>query len=155
TVQNIMVLRFGNGIFEPVWNRRYVDNVQITVAETLGIEGREDYYDQAGAMRDMIQNHMMQLLTLVAMEPPANFDADAVRDEKVKVLRAIPPLQESEIAADTVRGQYGSGVIDGQPVPGYRQEKGVPPDSRTETFVALKLQIENWRWAGVPFYLRH
>jgi glucose-6-phosphate 1-dehydrogenase len=155
TVQNIMVLRFANGIFEPIWNRRYVENIQITVAEKLGIEDREDYYEQAGAMRDMIQNHMMQLLTLVAMEPPVNFDADAVRDEKVKVLRAILPIPESEVAAETVRGQYGPGMIDGQPVLGYCEEKGVPSSSRTETFVALKLQMENWRWAGVPFYLRH
>lgn len=155
TVQNIMVLRFANGIFEPIWNRRYIDNVQLTVAESIGVDGRGDYYEEAGAMRDMIQNHMMQLLTLVAMEPPANFDANAVRDEKVKVLRSIPPLQEYEINADTVRAQYGPGLISGVSVPGYRQEKGVNPQSRTETFVALKLAIDNWRWAGVPFYLRH
>lgn len=155
TVQNIMVLRFANGIFEPIWNRRYIDNVQLTVAESIGVDGRGDYYEEAGAMRDMIQNHMMQLLTLVAMEPPANFDANAVRDEKVKVLRSIPPLQDYEINADTVRAQYGPGLIGGVPVTGYRQEKGVNPQSRTETFVALKLAIDNWRWAGVPFYLRH
>ncbi|MGZ3678555.1 MAG: glucose-6-phosphate dehydrogenase [Ktedonobacterales bacterium] len=155
TVQNIMVLRFANGIFEPIWNRRYIDNVQLTVAESIGVDGRGDYYEEAGAMRDMIQNHMMQLLTLVGMEPPANFDANAVRDEKVKVLRSIPPMQENEIAADTVRAQYGPGLLAGVPVPGYRQEKGVDPQSRTETFVAIKLAIDNWRWAGVPFYLRH
>ena len=155
TVQNIMVLRFANGIFEPIWNRRYIDNVQLTVAESIGVDSRGDYYEEAGAMRDMIQNHMMQLLTLVAMEPPANFDADAVRDEKVKVLRSIPPLQDNEIAADTVRAQYAPGLISGAPVPAYREEKGVDPRSRTETFVAIKLAIDNWRWAGVPFYLRH
>jgi glucose-6-phosphate 1-dehydrogenase len=154
TVQNIMVLRFGNGIFEPIWNRRYVDNVQITVAENIGVEGRGDYYEEAGAMRDMVQNHMMQLMTLVAMEPPVNFGADAVRDEKVKVLKAVPPLVDGEIIADTVRGQYGQGILGGEPVVGYRQEKGVAPTSRTETYVALKLLVENWRWAGVPFYLR-
>jgi glucose-6-phosphate 1-dehydrogenase len=154
TVQNIMVLRFGNGIFEPIWNRRYVDNIQITVAENIGVEGRGDYYEEAGAMRDMVQNHMMQLLTLVAMEPPVNFGADAVRDEKVKVLKAIPPLMDGEIVADTVRGQYGQGMIGGERVAGYCQEKGVVPNSRTETYVALKLLVENWRWAGVPFYLR-
>jgi glucose-6-phosphate 1-dehydrogenase len=154
TVQNIMVLRFGNGIFEPIWNRRYVDNVQITVAENIGVEGRGDYYEEAGALRDMMQNHMMQLLTLVAMEPPINFGADAVRDEKVKVLKAIPPLLDTEIAADTVRGQYGPGMLGGEPVRGYREEARVAPDSRTETYVALKLMVENWRWAGVPFYLR-
>ncbi len=154
TVQNIMVLRFGNGIFEPIWNRQYIDHVQITVAESIGIEGRADYYEQAGAIRDMVQNHMMQLLSLTAMEPPNTFGADAVRDEKVKALRAITPLVDSEIALDTVRGQYGPGIVAGDPVPGYRQEKGVSPTSRTETFVALKLSIENWRWAGVPFYLR-
>ena len=154
TVQNIMVLRFGNGIFEPIWNRRYIDHVQITVAESIGIEGRADYYDQAGAIRDMVQNHIMQLLTLTAMEPPVNFGADAVRDEKVKALRAIPPLVESEISSDTVRGQYGPGLVGGETVPGYCQEPGVASDSQTETFVAAKLLIENWRWAGVPFYLR-
>src|SRR5215469_36009 len=149
TVQNIMVLRFGNGIFEPIWNRRYVDNVQITVAESLGIDTRGEYYEEAGAMRDMVQ-----LLTLVAMEPPTNFGANAVRDEKVKVLKAVPPLAEAEIAADTVRGQYGSGMVGGEVVRAFRDEPGVSPSSRTETFVALKLSVENWRWAGVPFYLR-
>jgi glucose-6-phosphate 1-dehydrogenase len=155
TVQNILVLRFGNGIFEPIWNRRYVDNVQITVAESIGLDSRGDYYEEAGAMRDMIQNHMMQLLTLVAMEPPVNFGPNAVRDEKVKVLRAIPSLIDGEIAADTVRGQYGPGLVAGEQVRGYRQEPGVDPNSKTETYVALKLLVENWRWAGVPFYLRH
>ncbi len=154
TVQNIMVLRFGNGIFEPIWNRRYVDNVQITVAESLGVEGRGEYYDSAGAIRDMIQNHMMQLLTLTAMEPPNNFEADAVRDEKVKVLRAIPPLHDREIAIDTVRGQYGRGFVGPELVPAYCDEEEVKKDSHTETYVAVKLLIENWRWAGVPFYLR-
>ena len=154
TVQNIMVLRFGNGIFEPIWNRRYVDNVQITVAENIGIDTRGEYYEEAGAMRDMVQNHMMQLLTLVAMEPPANFGANAVRDEKVKVLKSIPPLAETEIAADTVRGQYGPGMVGGEVVRAYRDEPGVSSNSRTETFIALKLSVENWRWAGVPFYLR-
>ena len=154
TVQNILVMRFGNGIYEPIWNRRYIEHVQITAAEALGLEGRAGYYDEAGALRDMIQNHMMQLLTLVAMEPPAAFMADAVRDEKVKVLRSIVPFQESEIAHDVVRGQYGSGWQGGAHVLGYCEEPGVAPDSRTETFVALKLLIENWRWAGVPFYLR-
>ena len=154
TVQNIMVLRFGNGIFEPIWNRRYVDNVQITVAEHIGVENRGDYYEEAGALRDMMQNHMMQLLTLVAMEPPVNFGADSVRDEKVKVLRAIPPLSDSELAHDTVRGQYGPGMVGGELVKGYKQEPHVSQASKTDTFVALKLIIENWRWAGVPFYLR-
>jgi glucose-6-phosphate 1-dehydrogenase len=149
-----MVMRFGNGIFEPIWNRRYIDHVQITVAESIGIEGRADYYEQAGAIRDMVQNHMMQLLTLTAMEPPVTFGADSVRDEKVKVLRAIPPLMEAEISTDTVRGQYGSGLVGGEQVPSYCEEPGVDPHSQTSTFVAAKLLIENWRWAGVPFYLR-
>jgi glucose-6-phosphate 1-dehydrogenase len=154
TVQNILVMRFGNGIYEPIWNRRYIDHVQITAAESVGVEGRAGYYDEAGALRDMIQNHMMQLLTLVAMEPPAAFLADAVRDEKVKVLRSIAPQADAEIAHNVVRGQYGAGWQGGVHVTSYREEPGVKPGSPTETFVALKLELENWRWAGVPFYLR-
>lgn len=150
TVQNILIFRFANGIFEPIWNRRHIDHVQITVAETIGVEDRGGYYDTSGALRDMIQNHLMQLLCLVAMEPPAVYDADAVRDEKVKVLRTIRPLSVN----DTVRGQYGPGSANGRPVQGYQEEKGVSPTSQTETYVALKLFIDNWRWAGVPFYLR-
>lgn len=154
TVQNLLVFRFANGIFEPIWNRRYVDHVQITVAESLGVEDRGGYYDRAGALRDMIQNHLTQLLTLTAMEPPVAYDADAVRDEKVKVLRAIRPIAPAEAEKFTVRGQYGPGSVSGRPVRGYRNERGVAPDSQTETYVALKLFVENWRWAGVPFYLR-
>ncbi len=154
TVQNIMVFRFSNGIFEPIWNRRYIDNVQITVAEQVGVEGRAGYYETAGALRDMVQNHMLQLLTLTAMEPPVGFEANAVRDEKVKVLHAIPTLDEVEVRRNTVRAQYGPGLINGQLVPGYTQEPKVDPNSTTETYVALKLEIDNWRWAGVPFYLR-
>jgi glucose-6-phosphate 1-dehydrogenase len=154
TVQNILVFRLSNGIFEPIWNRRYVDNVQITVAESIGVEGRGGYYEEAGALRDMVQNHMLQLVSLVAMEPPVAFEADAVRDEKVKVLRAIRPLEAAELSEETVRGQYASGWIDGQPVPGYREEPGVSPDSRTETYVAMRMLVDNWRWADVPFYLR-
>lgn len=154
TVQNVYVLRFANGIFEPIWNRRYIDHVQITVAESIGIEGRGEYYDNAGAIRDIIQNHMLQLIALTAMEPPATFEPNAVRDEKAKVLRAIRPPQPDLIAQTALRAQYVAGVVDGQPVPAYRNEEEVKPDSMTDTYVALKLEIENWRWAGVPFYVR-
>jgi glucose-6-phosphate 1-dehydrogenase len=154
TVQNIMVFRFVNGVFEPIWNRTYVDHVQLMVAETVGVEDRGNYYETAGVLRDMIQNHMFQLLSLVAMEPPISFAADAVRDEKVKVLQAIRPMTPEDILDRTVRGQYGDGVIAGQPVPAYRREPKVSPTSSTETYAALKLYVENWRWAGVPFYLR-
>jgi glucose-6-phosphate 1-dehydrogenase len=154
TVQNIMVFRFVNGLFEPIWNRTYVDHVQLMVAEAVGVEDRGNYYETAGVLRDMIQNHMFQLLSLVAMEPPISFAADAVRNEKVKVLQAIRPMSSEEILDRTVRGQYGDGVIAGQPVPGYRREPKVSPTSTTETYAALKLFVENWRWAGVPFYLR-
>ena len=154
TVQNILALRFANGIFEPIWNRRYIDHVQISVAETVGVEQRGGYYDTAGALRDMVPNHIMQLITLTAMEPPISFDANAVRDEQAKILHAIQPFSTEDVLSKTVRGQYGEGTMDGERVPAYRSEDGVPPDSRTETFVAMKLLIDNWRWAGVPFYLR-
>ena len=155
TVQNILVLRFANEIFEPLWNAKYVDHVQITVAESLGMEGRGGYYDHSGAMRDMVQNHMMQLVSLVAMEPPTALEAEVIRDEKVKVLRAIRPIKPEDVAKVALRGQYITGSIAGKNVDGYRSEKNVAPDSRTETFVAMKLFVDNWRWSGVPFYLRH
>ena len=154
TVQNIMVFRFDNAIFEPIWNRRYIDHVQITNAETVGVEQRGGYFDTAGTLRDMVPNHIMQLLSLIAMEPPVSFQADAVRDEQAKVLHAIQPLDSEDVLQRSVRGQYGEGDSGGEKVPGYRTEPGVSPESRTETFVALKLNIDNWRWAGVPFYLR-
>ena len=154
TVQNLMVFRFGNGMFEPIWNRNYIDHVQITVAEELGVEGRGPYYDTAGAMRDMVPNHIAQLVSLVGMEPPISFNADAVRDEQVKLLNSIEPLSPEEVLTSAVRGEYGPGEIDGKKVPGYRQEEKVPPESNTETFVALRLMVDNWRWAGVPFYAR-
>lgn len=152
TVQNILVFRFSNGIFEPIWNRRYVDHVQITVAENLGVENRGSYYDHAGVVRDIIQNHMLQLVALTAMEPPAEFTADAVRNEKVKILTAM--RVDTSRGDGTIRGQYGPGRIEQELVQGYTQEEGVPPDSSTETYLAMKLLIDNWRWAGVPFYVR-
>jgi glucose-6-phosphate 1-dehydrogenase len=150
TVQNLLVFRFANGIFEPVWKRNYIDHVQITVAETLGVEGRGPFYEKAGALRDVVQNHMMELLALVALEPPSSFEAESVRREKLKVWQAIPPIP----ILNSVRGQYGPGIVAGEHVVGYRDEERVNPESGTETFAALRLEIENWRWAGVPFYLR-
>lgn len=154
TVQNILAFRFANGIFEPIWNRRYVDHVQITVGEQIGVEGRGSYYERSGALRDMVPNHIFQLVTLTAMEPPTSFEADAVRDEQVKILRAMVPFSRESVSLDAVRGQYSDGSVDGEPVPAYRDEPGVDPGSDTPTYVAMKLMIDDWRWAGVPFYIR-
>jgi glucose-6-phosphate 1-dehydrogenase len=154
TVQNIMAFRFANTMFEPVWNRNFIDHVQITAAEDIGIGTRAEYYDNAGALRDLIQNHMLELLANVCMEPPTSFDADKVRDEKVKVLEAITPPRVEDVPHMAVRGQYAAGVVGGESAPGYLEEEGVPPDSRTETYAALRLEVLDWRWAGVPFYLR-
>jgi glucose-6-phosphate 1-dehydrogenase len=154
TVRNLLVFRFGNGIFEPIWNRRHIDHVQITVAESIGIEARGAFYEETGASRDFLQNHLLQLLSLVAMEPPATFDADALRDEKVKVIRAVAEMTPDQVRRDVVRGQYGPGWVSAKPVPGYRGEPNVNPDSETETFIAARLTIDDWRWSGIPFYLR-
>ncbi len=154
SVQNLSALRFGNVLFEPLWRRESIANIQITIAETLGVGTRGAFYDETGALRDMIQNHALQLLTMVAMEPPSRNDADAIRDEKLKVLRSLKPFTEQSVRRDVVRGQYRRGTARGEPVAGYAEESRVPPDSRTETFVALRTEVENWRWAGVPFYLR-
>ena len=154
TVQNILVFRFGNSMFEPVWNRNYIDYVEIMAAETVGVEGRAGFYEETGALRDMVANHMLQLLALTAMEPPIEFEADSVRGQKVQVLRSIRPMTVQEVAKRTVRGQYGPGQIGGQRVPGYREEPEVKKDSSTETYAAVELYVDNWRWAGVPFYIR-
>ncbi|ODV05278.1 MAG: glucose-6-phosphate dehydrogenase [Rubrivivax sp. SCN 70-15] len=153
-VQNLMALRFGNALFEPLWRRESIANIQITLAEGLGVGTRGDFYDKTGALRDMIQNHALQLLTMIAMEPPSTNDADAIRDEKLKVLKSLRPFTPERVARDVVRGQYRAGTVDGRAVPGYLEEAKVPPDSRCETFVALRTEVQNWRWAGVPFYLR-
>lgn len=154
TVQNIMVLRFGNGIFEPLWNSRHVDHIQITVAESLGVGTRGNYYEKSGTLRDMVQNHIFQLMCLLTMEPPADLSPDSIRNEKVKVLKSLKPITHKEVEDYTVRGQYTRGFVDNKEMPGYKEEQGVAPDSRTETFVALKVFIDNWRWAGVPIYIR-
>ncbi|KKJ07050.1 glucose-6-phosphate dehydrogenase [Burkholderia gladioli] len=153
-VQNLLALRFGNALFEPLWRREWVESIQITIAEELGVEARGDFYDNTGALRDMVQNHLLQLLSIIAMEPPHSMDSDSVRDEKLRVLRALKPIDPRDISKVAVRGQYHAGTIKGNPVPGYATEPGVKPDSNTETYVALKVEIENWRWAGVPFFLR-
>lgn len=154
TVQNLMVVRFGNSLFEPIWNHKYIDHVQITVSEAEGVGTRASYYEEAGALRDMIQNHLLQLLCLVAMEPPYSLDPDVVRNAKMEVLRSLRPIRGDDVDRSTVRGQYSEGIAHGQRVPGYRREAGVNPDSTTETYVAVKCVVENWRWSGVPFYLR-
>ena len=154
TVQNILVTRFANGIFEPLWNRNYIDHVEITSAESIGIEGRAGYFDSTGSLKDMVQNHLLQLLGYIAMEPPAVFDAKSIRDESLKVIQSLRPYEESDVEKMVIRGQYTTSVINGEIVDGYREEEGVPIDSRTETFVALKTYIDNWRWGGVPFYIR-
>lgn len=153
-VQNLMALRFGNALFEPLWRRESIANIQITLAESLGVGTRGDYYDNTGALRDMVQNHALQLLTMIAMEPPSTADADAIRDEKLKVLKSLKPFTPESVARDVVRGQYKAGTVEGKPVPGYLDEVKVPKGSRCETFVALRTEVQNWRWAGVPFYLR-
>jgi glucose-6-phosphate 1-dehydrogenase len=154
TVQNILVFRFGNSLFEPVWNRNYIDYVEITAAETVGVEGRAGFYEETGALRDMVANHLLQLLALTAMEPPIAFEADSVREQKVQVLRSIRPMTVDEVAKRTVRGQYGPGEVDGHRVPGYRQEPDVAGNSVTETYAAVEFYVDNWRWAGVPFFIR-
>lgn len=154
TVQNLMALRFGNSMFEPLWRREHIRDVQITIAESLGVEGRAGYYDHTGALRDMVQNHLLQLLVILTMEPPISIDPNCIRDEKIKVLRALQPIVGQDVIKHTVRGQYKAGTVDGKPVLAYRDADGVPPESNTETYVAIKAQINSWRWKGVPFFLR-